>query len=712
MVVFLLPLIISCNEMRNENTRKIEAPKAKMVEKKLIAHGDTRIDNYYWMRLADEQKKAANPDEQTAEVLNFLNAENDYVDQALGHTKDFQEKLFKEIKGRIKQQDESVPYFKNGYWYYTRFEVGQEYPIYCRKEKDLEAKEEIMLDVNELAQGHEFYNVGGVSVSPNNKLLAYSEDTLSRRIYTIKFKNLETGEILEDEIVNTEGSASWANDNKTVVYTSKNEVTLLSEKILRHTLGESWPDDVVYHEKDPSFYIGVYRSKSGEWIIIFNTSTLVSDYHILSADNPTGTFKQFADRGDDLLYSIDHYKNKFYITTNWDAKNFRLMEVDEKNTARENWKEVIPHRSDVLLEGIEVFDNYLVVDERKMGNTQIRIINQQDGGEHYLNFGEPAYSAYISANPEFSSRWLRFGYTSMTTPNSIFDYNLDSREKVLKKQKEVVGGHDSKNYTSERVYARSRDGVEIPISIVYKNDFKHDGNQPLLLYGYGSYGSTIDPSFNSARLSLLDRGFAFAVAHIRGSQMLGRQWYEDGKLLNKKNTFTDFIDCAKFLIEENYTGQEHIYAKGGSAGGLLMGAVINEEPTLFNGMIAGVPFVDVVTTMSDPTIPLTTNEYDEWGNPDEKELYDYMKSYSPYDNIERKDYTNLLVTSGLFDSQVQYWEPAKWVAKLREYKTDSNLLLFHTNMEAGHGGASGRFKRYRDLALEYAFLLDLEGVTE
>ena len=708
-----LLLIISCNEMENSTDGGFEPPKAKKIEKKLTAHGDTRIDNYYWMRLTDSQKKAAKPDEQTTDVLNYLNAENDYLHKVLGHTKNLQEKLFDEIKGRIKQEDESVPYFKNGYWYYTRFEAGQEYPIYCRKEKEIDEDEEVLLNVNELAKEHEFYNIGGISISPDNKLLAFGEDTLSRRIYTIKFKNLETGEMLQDEITNTQGSAAWANDNKTVFYTSKNEVTLRSEKILRHKLGNSSePDDVVYHEKDPSFYIGVYRSKSGEWIIIYNSSTLVSDYRILRANDPTGSFTQFTAREDDLLFSIDHFEDQFYITTNWNAKNFRLMETDEKNTDKENWKEVIPHRSDVLLEGIELFDEYLVVEERKMGNTNLRIINQKNKGEHYIDFGEPAYSVYISVNPEFSSKWLRFGYTSMTTPNSIFDYSLDSREKVLKKREEVVGGHNPENYTTERIYARSRDGVEIPISIVYKDGFELNGSQPLLLYGYGSYGSTIDPSFNSARLSLLDRGFAYAIAHIRGGQMLGRQWYEDGKLLKKKNSFNDFIDCAKYLIEQQYTGFGHIYARGGSAGGLLMGAVLNVEPLLFRGMIAGVPFVDVITTMSDPTIPLTTNEYDEWGNPEEKKYYDYMKSYSPYDNIEQKEYTNMLITSGLFDSQVQYWEPAKWVAKLRELKADDNLLIFHTNMEAGHGGASGRFEKYKELALEYAFLLDLEGITK
>lgn len=706
-------LLNNCNHMNKGKRQKDDAPVAEKISKRLIAHGDTRIDDYYWMRLSDEQKNAPHPDEQTQKVLNYLNAENKYLDQELGHTKELQEKLFEEIKGRIKQEDESVPYFKNGYWYYTRFEEGQEYPVYCRKKGSLESAEEIMLNVNEMAADYDYFNIGGLSVSPDNQLLAYSEDTLSRRIYTIKFKNLLTGELLEDEIPNTQGQAAWTNDNKTIFYASKNEVTLLSEKILRHTLGaDQGQDEVVYHESDPSFYISVYRSKSGKYIIIVNSSTLVSDYHTLETDNPLGKFQQFTPREKDMLYSIDHFENKFYITTNWKAKNFRLMETGETSTSKENWKEVIPHREDVLLEGIEVFNEFLVVEERNAGLTNLRIINQKNGVEYYLDFGEPAYMASISINPEFSTNWLRFSYSSLTTPNSIFDYNMTTKQKVLKKQQEVVGGHNPDDYTTERIFAKARDGAKVPISIVFKNGFLNNGDKPLVLYGYGAYGSTIDPYFSSARLSLLDRGFAFAIAHIRGGQMLGRQWYEDGKLLNKKNSFYDFIDCAKYLIDQKYTGKEHIYAQGGSAGGLLMGAVLNYEPSLFHGVIAAVPFVDVITTMSDPTIPLTTNEYNEWGNPAEKVYYEYMKAYSPYDNVEAQDYTNILVTTGLFDSQVQYWEPTKWVAKLRARKTDYNLLLMYTNMDAGHGGASGRFKQYRETALQYAFLLNLEGISE
>ncbi len=700
--------------MKKDSTEKVAAPVAEKIPKALTAHGEIRTDNYYWMRISDEQKSAKNPDEHTKKVLDYLNAENEYVDKILGHTKRFQEDLFEEMKSRIKEDDESVPYFKNGYWYYSRYETGQEYPLYCRKKESLAAEEEIMLNVNEMAQGYEFYNLGAMSVSPDNNILAFSEDTLSRRIYTLRFKNLKTGAMLEDVIPNIDGDVAWANDNRTVFYTSKNEVTLLSEKIKRHSLGDPNDSDaIVYEEKDPSFYIGVYRSKSGKYIIIWNESTLVSDYHFMRSDNPTGEFKQFIPRESEMLYSIDHYKNKFYIRTNWEAKNFRLMETIETNTSKSNWHEVIPHREDVLLEGIELFDDFLVVDERQSGLNKLRIISQKTKEEHYIDFGEPAYTAYISVNPEFNTEWLRFGYSSLTTPTSTFDYNMSTKKKILKKRQEVIGGHDPEDYATERLYATGRDGIKIPISLVYKKGFEKNSGRPLLLYGYGSYGATIDPSFRSTRLSLLDRGFAFAIAHIRGSQMLGRQWYEDGKLLNKKNTFFDFIDCAKYLIEEKYTSSEHIYAQGGSAGGLLMGAVLNYEPLLFNGVIAAVPFVDVVTTMSDPTIPLTTNEYDEWGNPTEsEEYYRYMLSYSPYDQVEAKDYTNILVTTGLFDSQVQYWEPAKWVAKLREMKTDDHQLLLHTNMDAGHGGSSGRFKSLEETALQYAFIFNLEGISK
>lgn len=710
----LLTQACTQSTMTEDKPNRPDAPVAAKADTVLQEHGQSRVDPYFWMRLTDEQKRAEEPDNHTQQVLNYLNEENDYTSSLMSHTTELQEKLYEEIVGRIKQTDESVPYLSNDYWYYTRYEEGGEYPIYCRKKGSLEAEEEILINVNELAEGYEYYAAGGLNVSPDNKILAFAEDTLSRRIYTIRFKNLETGEFIDDQISNTTGGGAWANDNKTFFYTTKNKVSLLSEKIYRHELGSEPETDVmVYHEKDPSFYIGVYKSKSDDYIIIWNSSTLVSDYHVLNANNPKGKFKQFIPRdGKAHEYSISHFEDKFYIVTNRDATNFKLMETPVEATGEENWKEVIGHRKDVLLEGIELFNEYMVVDERKDGLSNLRVINQTNGDEHYLDFGEPAYNAYISVNAEFNTKTLRFGYTSMTTPNSTFDYDMETKEKTLMKQQEVVGGHDPSQYVTERVWATARDGAKIPISIVYKKGFEKDGNGPLLQYGYGSYGATIDASFSSTRLSLLDRGYAFAIAHIRGGQMMGRQWYEDGKMFKKMNTFNDFIDCSKYLIEEKYTSSEHLYAQGGSAGGLLMGAVVNFAPELYKGVLAAVPFVDVVSTMWDETIPLTTNEFDEWGNPKDLESYEYMMSYSPYDNVAAQNYPNMLVTTGLFDSQVQYWEPAKWVAKLRENKTGDNVLLLDTDMEAGHGGASGRFKRYKTTSLQYAFLLDLEGITE
>ncbi|SNT29132.1 oligopeptidase B [Ekhidna lutea] len=714
-LTILAVLAMSCtNKKTEEKPMRPDAPIAAKADTLLKEHGQTRVDPYFWMRLSDEQKRAETPDAHTKEVLAYLNEENDYTKTVMSHTEDLQQKLYDEIVGRIKQTDESVPYLSNGYWYYTRYEEGGEYPIYCRKNGSLDAEEEILIDVNKLAEGYDYYAAGGLNVSPDNKILAFAEDTLSRRIYTIRFKNLETGEMLDDQIINTTGGGAWANDNKTFFYTAKNKVSLLSEKIYRHKLGtEPEVDVMVYHEKDPSYYIGVYKSKSDDFVIIYNSSTLISDYHVLDANNPTGDFQQFIPRDEKAHeYSIAHFEDKWYIVTNRDATNFKLMETSVNDTNESNWKEVIPHRDNVLLEGVELFNEYMVVDERENGLTNLRIINQKSGDEHYLDFGEPAYNAYISTNAEFNTNVLRFGYTSMTTPNSTFDYNMETKEKTLMKQQEVVGGHNPEDYITERVWATARDGEKVPISIVYKKGFEKDGNGPLLQYGYGSYGATIDASFSSVRLSLLDRGFAFAIAHIRGGQLMGRQWYEDGKMFKKMNTFNDFIDCSKFLIEENYTSSEHLYAQGGSAGGLLMGAVVNLAPELYKGVLAAVPFVDVVSTMWDETIPLTTNEFDEWGNPKELESYEYMMSYSPYDNVSAQEYPNMLVTTGLFDSQVQYWEPAKWVAKLRDMKTDNNTLILDTDMEAGHGGASGRFKRYKTTALQYAFLLDLEGIEE
>ncbi len=690
-----------------------EAPDAMQKDSVLTIHGDSRTDPYFWMRLTDEQKLAENPDTQTQRVLEYLKAENKYTKTVLKDTDSLQQELYDEIVGRIKQTDESVPYFKNGYWYYTRYEEGKEYPIYARKKGNMQAEEEILLNVNNMAEGHDYFSVSGLQVSPDNKLLAYGTDTLSRRVYHIQFKNLETGDILEDKLENTTGSGAWANDNQTYFYTTKNKVSLLPEKIHRHTLGtDPQQDDLVYEEKDPSFYIGVTKSKSEDYVIIWTGSTVSSDYYILDADTPNEEFSRFASRERDHEYSIEHVDDKFYVVTNWDAKNFRLMETPENATSKENWKEVIPHREDVLLSGIEVFTDHLVVSERSNALTQLRVIDQNSKEEHYLEFDEPAYVAYTSVNPEFNTDKLRYIYSSLTTPMSTLEYDMETKAKKVLKQQEVVGGHNSEDYITERIFAEARDGVEIPLTLVYRTTTTKDENTPLLLYAYGSYGSSTDPWFRSDRLSLLDRGFIFAIAHIRGGQEMGREWYDEGKMFKKKNTFTDFIDSAEFLIQNNYTSADHLYAMGGSAGGLLMGAVVNMAPETFNGVMAAVPFVDVVSTMLDETIPLTTNEFDEWGNPKNRDSYEYMLSYSPYDNVTEQEYPHMLVTTGLFDSQVQYWEPAKWVAKLRDNKTDDNLLLLHTNMEAGHGGASGRFERYKEVALQYAFLLKLEGLLE
>lgn len=688
-------------------------PIAKKITEELTYHGDTRLDDYFWMRLSDEQKNAETPDAQTQDVLDYLNAENAYKNDVMKDTESLQEKLFAEMKGRIKEQDESVPYKSNGYQYYVRTEEGAEYPLYCRKEGTMEAEEEIMLDGPKLADGHDYFAIAGRSVSPSNEVLAYGEDLVSRRIYTIKFKNLKTGEYLEDQLEGTTGGVTWANDNQTVFYTKKDEVTLRSDRIYKHKIGTNQSEDeLVFEEKDETFGTFVYKTKSKEYIIIGSYSTLSNEYSFVDANTPDAAFKMVQPRTEKLEYSISHYEDHFYILTNHEAKNFRLMKAPVDAPSLENWTEVIAHRPDVFLEGVELFNNYLVLDERVNGLSKLRIKPWEGDEEYYLPFNDEAYSAGISTNMDFDTDWLRYGYTSMTTPSSTYEWNMKSKEQKLLKQSEVVGGHDPSEYESKRLYATARDGVKVPVSLVYKKGIELDGTNPTLLYAYGSYGSTIDPGFSSLRLTLLNRGFVFAIAHIRGGQVMGREWYEDGKMLNKMNTFTDYIDCAKFLIDEKYTNTDHLYAQGGSAGGLLMGAVVNMQPDYFNGVIAAVPFVDVVSTMLDESIPLTTGEFDEWGNPKEEKYYNYMKSYSPYDNVQKHEYPNMLITTGYWDSQVQYWEPAKWIAKLREYKTDDNILIMDCNMDTGHGGASGRFAALKEYALEYAFFLKLEGITE
>ena len=692
---------------------KIKSPPNAITKPhELAMHGDTRIDNYYWMRLTDDQKNAKALDSQTQEVVDYISQENKYTQSSLSHTKKLQNTIFEEMVSRIKKDDESVPYLKNGYYYYSRFEKDLEYRIHCRKKGSLDAEEEIILDENTLAEGYDYFSIGGMSISPDNKWLAFGVDTVSRRVYEVRFKNLKTGDILATSIENSTGSVAWANDSQTVFYTSKNETTLLGEKIWRHKLGTENSDVMVYHETDETFYNGVYRSKSGKFIIIYHSSTLLTDYQILNANNPDGEFKRFTPRDFDHEYSIDHYKDRFYITTNWKAKNNRLMQTPDTRTGISNWKEVLPHRETVHLLSLEVFKDHLVINERKNGLRQLRMINQQTGNDEYIKFEEETYTSWVSVNEEFDTDILRFSYSSLVTPTSTFDYNMNSGQRSLLKRDEVVGGYDSNKYMSKRMYATARDGNSVPISIVYRKDLKEPEAQNLLLYGYGAYGNTIDPFFRSSRLSLLDRGFIYAIAHIRGGQVFGRQSYDDGKMLNKKNTFYDFIDAGKYLVNQKITNSDKLFALGGSAGGLLIGAVVNMEPSLWKGAIAAVPFVDAVTTMADPTIPLTTGEWKEWGDPRIKKYYDYILSYSPYDQITDTEYPNLLVTSGYYDSQVQYWEPLKYVAKLRDAWQGDNKLYLHMNMEAGHSGKSGRFRRYRESALEYAFLLDLGGIKK
>ncbi|RTY81152.1 S9 family peptidase [Flavobacterium sp. LS1P28] len=683
-------------------SKNIPSPVAKIIPKILEKHNQKRVDNYFWLN-----------ERENLEVIDYLNQENTYYEAMTVDTKGFQKELYEEMKARIKEDDQSVPYLYNGYYYITRFETGKDYPIYSRKKGSLTATEEILFNCNDLAKDHSYFQLGGLSVSPDNKFASFGIDTVGRRIYTIQIKNLETEEILSDKIENATGSSVWANDNKTIFYTRQDKVTLRSDKVFKHKLAtDSATDILVFNEKDDTFNVSVGKEKSKKYIVIGSGSTLTTEYRILNSDTPDGEFVVFQPRVRGLEYSISHFGDSFYIMTNKDkATNFKLMKTPENATAKENWKDVIAHRKDVLLEDIEIFRNYLVVEERSNGLNHIRIMPWSGEGEYYLPFGSETYSAYTTTNVDFDTDILRYSYQSLATPSSVIDFNMKTKEKEIKKEQQVLGGKfDKNNYIEERVWATATDGTKVPISMVYKKGLKKSGNNPVLLYAYGSYGVTMDAYFSSTRLSILDRGFVFAIAHIRGGEDLGRQWYEDGKLLKKKNTFTDFIDCSKFLIQEKYTSPKHLYAEGGSAGGLLMGAVVNMAPELYNGVIAQVPFVDVITTMLDDTIPLTTGEYDEWGNPNEKKYYDYMASYSPYDNVKAQNYPNMFVSTGLHDSQVQYWEPAKWVAKLRTQKTNDTVLYLNTNMDAGHGGASGRFEALKELAKEYSFLLDLEKI--
>ncbi|MEJ5104707.1 S9 family peptidase [Chryseobacterium sp. MYb328] len=705
--IYLGLLVMSASTFQSQKFPDLKAPVAEKQEHIREIHGDKVNDPYYWM--IDYFKKGKD----STKVVDYLKAENTYWEGMMKDTEPFREKLFQEMKARIKEKDESVPVFKNGYYYYTRTEAGKQYFKYCRKKGSLTAPEEILLDVDKQAEGHSYYSASGFTISPDNTKLIYGVDDVSRRQYKLFLKDLSTGKTIDLGIKNTTGSATWANDNKTIFYTSKNPETLLTEKIFRHTLGtDSSKDALVYEEKDKTNYIGVGKSKNEKFIMIYSQATTSSETRYLDANEPNGTFKVFQPRINDVLYDVTPLEDKFLITTNKDALNFKVVETPLNKTGVENWKDFIPHRKEVLMEGITEFKNYLVFSERQNGLSQLVIYDRKTGKNDFLKFDEAAYTVYPSGNPEYNTDNFRFGYTSMITPSSQYEQDLKTGKRNLLKQQEVLGGYNKDLYTTERLFATAKDGTRIPISIVYKKGLKKEGSNPLLLYAYGSYGSSMDATFSSTRLSLLDRGFAYAIAHIRGGQEMGRQWYEDGKMMKKKNTFTDFIDAGEYLVKEKYTSPKHLYAQGGSAGGLLMGAIANMSPSLWNGVISQVPFVDVINTMLDTSIPLTTNEYDEWGNPNNKEAYLYMKSYSPYENIEKKNYPNLLVTTGLHDSQVQYFEPAKWVAKLRDMKTDKNVLLLKTDMEYGHGGASGRFDYLKDLALVYAFMFKLEGINK
>ena len=691
--LLIITILLSCDMKKN-----LKEPIAEKIEKKLSIHGDTRIDEYYWLNQRGDKK-----------VIDYLNAENSYRDLYMKDYKGLEEELFQEIKSRIKEDDSSVPYLDNGYYYYTRYEKGKQYPIYCRKKGNLEAKEEVLIDANIMSEGYDYFRVGDIEISPDDKVMAYSIDTLSRRIYTIYFMNLETREVHKENIKNTSGSITWANNSKTLFYNLKDIETLRTDRVMMHNLNSNSTDKEIFFEEDETFSVYSYKTKNDKYIIIGSSATLSQEFRYVSADSPNKDFKIFQKRVNGLEYSIDHFDGKWFIRTNKDkATNFKLMICDENRTNKENWKDYISHRQDVLLEDIDLFNNHLVITERKTGLRRIEIRPWKGGNSHYIEFNDEAYSLYSSTNLETNTNKFRFSYSSMTTPNSVIEYDMNSKEKIILKETEVLGGKfDKNNYVSLRVWAPARDGKKIPISLVYRKDMYKNGENPLLLYGYGSYGITNNASFSSVRLSLLDRGFVYAIAHIRGSQYLGREWYDDGKMFKKKNTFYDFIDSGKFLIKEGYSNDEKLFAMGGSAGGLLMGAVVNMEPKLFRGIVAGVPFVDVITTMLDEDIPLTTFEYDEWGNPNNKDSYDYMLSYSPYDQVEEKEYPAIFITTGYHDSQVQYFEPAKWIARLRDRRTNNEPLLMYCNMDAGHGGASGRFEAYKETAMEYAFFISL-----
>ena len=679
-------------------------PVAKKIPKKLVIHNDVRVDNYYWIK-----------DKENPEVIDYINLENSYYQDQTKHSNVFKHSLFEEMKSRIKKDDFSVPYKYNGYWYLTKYKKGKDYPIYIRRKNNINSKDEVLFDCNELSKDHSYFNLVGISISPNNSLVSYAVDTVGRRNYTIKVKDLNNKMDYDLNITNTTGNSTWASDNKSLFYTEKNKTTLRSQFIKKHILGTNQIyDSLIYEEQDDTFGVGIYKTKSNKYLVISSYSSLTSEYRILDANFPENKFKLFQKRIKGVEYNISHHKGVFYIITNINnAFNFKVMLTDENNTKNTNWKDFIAHRNNVLIESIDVFNKYIVLSERVNGLSRIKVYSVDDSKSYYIPFEGETYTAYTSTNIDFDTQILRYVYNSMTTPTTVVDFNLKTKVKSIKKTQEILDSNFKKeNYTSKRLWAKSRDGTSLPISIIHRNDISINSNTPLLLYAYGSYGYTIDPYFSSLRLSLLDRGFIFAIAHVRGGEYLGRKWYDNGKLLNKKNTFFDFIDCSKHMIENNYTSSSHLYAMGGSAGGLLMGVIINNSPSLYKGIVAQVPFIDVITTMLDDKIPLTTGEYDEWGNPNEITYYNYIKTYSPYDNIKKQVFPNILITSGLYDSQVQYWEPTKWIAKIREYNTGDNKFFLKTNMQAGHSGSSGRFNSIKEVAEVYVFLLELEGISK
>lgn len=687
-------LVAACAEEQSA----APAPEKKPVQLEL--HGDVRVDNYYWLR------ERENP-----EVIAYLDGENAYTEQMMAPMLGMQKILVDEIRSRIKEEDESAPYRRGDYFYYHRYVEGSEYPVYARKKDSLDADEEILLDVNQLAEGADYYALRGFDVSPDDRIAAYAVDTRGRRLYDLYFLHLDTGELLPDRIENVTGNFAWANDSQTILYGKQHPETLRSYRIFRHKLGHD-EDSLVYEEGDETNYLFVNKSLSEKFFYLISSQTLSTEVRFLSADSPEDEATVFLAREDDHEYFVTDGGDRFYIYSNDSAENFRILEAPLDSTSKDSWTEVLAHRDDALIRNFTVFKDFLVVELLDNGMTQMEVINRTTGATYRIDFGEEVYTAYSDSNHEFDSSWFRYTYESMTTPESTYDFNLTSKEHKLIKERAVLGGFNRDNYQTQRLFATARDGTQVPVSIVYRKGMKKNGKNPLFQYAYGSYGLSADPRFSADMLSLLDRGFIYAIAHIRGGSEMGREWYYDGRQFNKKNTFTDFIDVSKYLINEGYTSPEHLYARGGSAGGLLMGAVANMAPELYKGISTRVPFVDVVTTMLDADIPLTSGEWDEWGNPAKKDYYEYMKSYSPYDNVRAMDYPNILVTTALHDSQVQYWEPAKWVAKLREFKTDDNLLLLKTDMSAGHSGKTGRFRRIEDTALYFSFFLELEGIKE